>query len=42
MNKTAVSAAQLVKCVLLHAYSRTITTVVFSCTRTNKNFMQLL
>jgi len=35
VNKTAASAAaQLAKCILLHAYSRT--TACLSCARTNK------
>jgi len=34
VNKTAANAAQLAKCILLHAYSRTVA-------RTNKNFIQL-
>jgi len=37
VNKTAASAAQLAKCILLHAYSRT--TAALSCARTNKNFI---
>jgi len=40
MNKTAACVAQLAKCILLHAYSRT--TVVPSYTRTNKNFIAYL
>jgi len=36
-NKTAANAAQLAKCILLHAYSRT--TAAPSCARTNKNFI---
>jgi len=39
MNKTAASAAQLVKCILLHASART--TVALSSVRTNKNFILL-
>jgi len=36
VNKTAASAAQsAMKCILLHAYSR-------SCARSNKNFIQIL
>jgi len=35
--KTVASAAQLAKCILLHAYSRTIATS--SCASTNKNFI---
>jgi len=37
VNKLATSAAQLAKCILLHAYSRTI--AVSSCASTSKNFM---
>jgi len=37
VNKTAASATQLAKCILLHDYSRT--TVSSSCARTNKNFI---
>jgi len=37
VNKTAASARQLAKCILLHTYSRT--TAARSCTNTNKNFM---
>jgi len=37
--KTATSAAQLAKCILLHASART--TVAPSCARTNKNFILL-
>jgi len=40
VNKTAASAAQLVKCILLRAYSRT--TAAPSCARTNKNFILLI
>jgi len=40
VNKTAASAAQLAKCILLHTYSRT--TVAPSCARTNKNFISLI
>jgi len=39
VNKTATSAAQLAKRILLHAYS--CTTASYSCARTNRNFMQL-
>jgi len=39
VNKTAASAAQLAKRILLHAPART--TVAPSCARTNKNFMLL-
>jgi len=39
VNKTAASAAQLAKCILLHASART--TVASSCARTNKKFMFL-
>jgi len=35
LNKTAASATQLAKCILLHASTRT--TVAPSCARTNKN-----
>jgi len=38
--KTAASAAQFAKCILLHAYSRTIAAP--SCTSTNKNFTLLI
>jgi len=37
VNKTAASAAQPAKCILLRAYSRTTA----SFQRTNKNFIQL-
>jgi len=37
VNKTAASAAQIAKCILLHAYS--CTTAAPSCASTNKNFM---
>jgi len=40
VNKTAASATQLAKCILLHGYSRT--TTALSCARTNKNFMHSL
>jgi len=36
VNKVVTSAAQLAKCILLHAYS--CTTAVFRCASTNKNF----
>jgi len=36
-NKTAASAAQFAKCILLHTYSRTIAAP--SCASTNKNFI---
>jgi len=39
VNKTAASAAQLAKCILLHASART--TVASSYTKTNKNFILL-
>jgi len=39
MNKTAASAAQLAKCILLHAYSRTTTS---SQLRENKQKLQSL
>jgi len=39
VNKTAVSAAQLAECFLLHALART--TVALSCMRTIKNFILL-
>jgi len=39
VNKTAASAAQLAKCILLHASVHT--TVALSCARTNKNFLLL-
>jgi len=38
-NQTAVSAAQLAKCILLHASAHT--TVAPSCERTSKNFILL-
>jgi len=41
VKKTAASAAQLAKCILLHAYSRA-TAIVLSCARTNKNFIALI
>jgi len=41
VNKTAISAAQLAKCILLHAYSR-YATAVSSCASTNKNFISLI
>jgi len=39
VNKTAASAAQWTKCILLHALPRT--TVAPSCARTNENFIML-
>jgi len=39
VNKTAASAAQLAKCILLHASART--PVAPSCARINKNFILL-
>jgi len=39
VNKTAASAKQLAKCILLHASART--TVDPSCARTDKNFILL-
>jgi len=39
VNKTAASAAQLAKCILVHASART--TVAPNCARTNKNFIVL-
>jgi len=39
VNKTAASAAPLVKCILLYASAHT--TVAPSCARTNKNFILL-
>jgi len=39
VNKIAASATQLAKCILLHAYSRTI--AASSWASTNKNFIQL-
>jgi len=41
VNKTAASAAQFAKCILLHAYSRTTayTRVVSTCTSTNSSFI---
>jgi len=38
VNKTAASAAQFTKCILLHSYS--CTTAAPSCTITNKNFIK--
>jgi len=39
VNKTAASATQLAKCILLHAYSRTFVQLLApSCVWTNKNF----
>jgi len=40
MNKTAASAVQLAKYILLHSYSHT--TVALSCARTNKHFIAYL
>jgi len=40
VNKTATTAAQLAKCILLHTYSRT--TASFQCASTNKNFISLI
>jgi len=40
VNKTAAHAAQLAKCVLLHAYS--CTTAATSYASTNKNFIYLI
>jgi len=40
MNKTAISATQLAKCILLHAYSRT-TAAASSCASSTKNFIEL-
>jgi len=40
VNKTAASAAQSAKCILLLAYSRT--TLVSSCARANNNLIQFL
>jgi len=37
LNETAAIATQFAKCILLHAYSRTIAAP--SCTRKNKNFI---
>jgi len=37
VNRTAASAAQFAKCILLHAYSGTAAAP--SCTSTNKNFI---
>jgi len=39
VNKTAASAAQLAKCILLHASAHA--TVAPSCARTNNNFISL-
>jgi len=36
VNKTAASATQLAKRILLHAYSRTVQLLALSCMRTNK------
>jgi len=41
VNKTAASAAQLAKYILLHAYSGT-NKLALSCARTNKNFIAYL
>jgi len=38
VDKTAASDAQLAKCILLYAYSRS-TILVSSCAKTNKNFI---
>jgi len=40
VNKTAASAAQSAKCILLHGSART--TVAPGCARTNKNFIFLI
>jgi len=40
VNKTIASAAQLAKCILLHASA--CTTAVSSCASINKNFMSLI
>jgi len=40
VNKTAASAAQLAKCILLQAYLRI--TAALSCASTNKNFLKLI
>jgi len=40
VSKTAASAAQLAKCILLHAYSRA--TAAPSCARPNKSFIAYL
>jgi len=37
VNKTAASARQFAKCILLHTYLRA--TATRSCTSTNKNFI---
>jgi len=42
LNKTATSAAQCAKCILLHAYSRTLLLLALSCKKTNKNFIAYL
>jgi len=39
VHKTAANAAQLAKCILLHASARI--TVAPSCVRTNKNYILL-
>jgi len=39
VKKTAVSAAQSAKCILLHAYSRTTTS--FQLSENKQNFIQL-
>jgi len=39
VNKTAASAAQLAKCILLHAYSRTTASIQLH--ENKKNFIQL-
>jgi len=40
VNKTAASATQLAKCILLHASART-TVIATSCAWTRKTFIQL-
>jgi len=39
VNKTATSAAQFAKCIMLYAYSHT-TAIALSCATRNKNFIQ--
>jgi len=42
VNQTVAGPAQLARCILFHAYSRTTATVDFTCARTNKNFISLI
>jgi len=41
MNKTTASAAQLAKCILLHAYIH-VHLIAPGCARTSKNFLDYL